>query len=285
MAPTRDFLPWFAFRRGSWGIARTADGAPPAALAPPRPLTLLTWNVWFARHRFKERATALLDELRWRAPDVVALQEVTPELLRLLCADPTVRASYQLSDIDGSTFQGYGVMLLSRVPLIGLWMMRLPTRMGRRLLVATLSSGLTVATVHLESTLSCAPTRADQLGLILPALRSESDDVVLVGDMNFAPDAVQENAALGPDFIDTWLRLKGDSPGYSVDGLGNPMRALDGDPIQKRIDRVFVRSTDWSAEEISLTGMVPFDSDGTFVSDHFGLEVLLRQPARSANSP
>jgi endonuclease/exonuclease/phosphatase family metal-dependent hydrolase len=275
MAPTRDFLPWFAFRGGSWGIARTADGAPPAAPSPPRPLTLLTWNVWFARHRFKERATALLDELRWRAPDVVALQEVTPELLRLLCADPTVRASYQLSDRDGSTYQGYGVMLLSRVPLRSLWMMRLPTQMGRRLLVGELAGGLTVATVHLESMPEYAPARAEQLRLILPELAAESPNVVLVGDMNFAPDAVQENAALDPSFIDAWSARHGDDPGYSVDGLRNPMGAADRGPLQQRIDRVFVRSTEWRAEEISLTGVAPFDGGGTFVSDHFGLEVLL----------
>jgi endonuclease/exonuclease/phosphatase family metal-dependent hydrolase len=50
-----------------------------------------------------------------------------------------------------------------------------------------------------------------------------------------------------------------------------------------RIDRVFARSRRWRPEAIELVGTAPIDRAGTFVSDHFGLEVTLREaPDREA---
>ena len=44
---------------------------------------------------------------------------------------------------------------------------------------------------------------------------------------------------------------------------------------RNRIDRVFVRSRAWRPTAIELVGTAPFDDAGTFVSDHFGIEVAL----------
>lgn len=256
--------------------AADPDAPPPA---PAAPLTLLTWNVWFGRHRFRERATALLDELSWRAPDVVALQEVTTELMELLVEHPQIRSTYQLTDIDTSTFDPqshYGVLLLSRLPFTSAGILHLPSRMGRRLLVGRLASGLCVATVHLESTSACAAERAAQLAIVQPFLAGYAEDVVLMGDMNFSPGAELEEAALDPSFTDAWARRHPAEPGYSVDSVRNELRLRSGGGhAQKRIDRVFVRSPRWRAQEISLTGTAPIDREGTFVSDHFGLETVL----------
>lgn len=289
MAATLDPLSPWAFRRGQWErvpAASQADASspPPApssgpSLAPASSLTLLTWNTWFGRLRFRERSAALLNELSWRAPDVVALQEVTEPLIRLIAADPYVRAHYQLSDLDGSTFErgaSYGVLMLSRLPIARAGTLALPSRMGRRLLVAQLENGLTVATIHLESTPECALERAAQLRIIQPALAELSEDVVLMGDMNFAAEAPLETAALDPSFLDVWAQRHPGHPGYSVDSLRNDLRrqAEGGQHSQKRIDRVFLRSARWRADSISLTGTEAIDG-GLFISDHFGLEAVL----------
>lgn len=273
-------IPLWSFHGGSWlprSASSPAGGATPAAAAPPRSqLTLLTWNVWFGRHRFRERTAALLDEITWRAPDVIALQEVTEELLELLLAHPHIRAFYQLSDADGSTFERYGVLLLTKIPFVSTSLLPLPSQMGRRLLVGQLPDGLAIATVHLESTSACTSERIAQLRIIQPLLAAEFSDVVLMGDMNFAPESAAETAALDPSFVDAWLSNRFTDPGYTVDVARNDLRRRTDDaPTQRRIDRVFVRSARWRTEEISLTGVSPIDGHGTFTSDHFGLEALL----------
>ncbi len=57
----------------------------------------------------------------------------------------------------------YGVVVLSRRPIRRLHALELPSEMGRRLLVAELACGLTVATVHLESMADSAAARLAQI--------------------------------------------------------------------------------------------------------------------------
>jgi endonuclease/exonuclease/phosphatase family metal-dependent hydrolase len=236
-------------------------------------LRLITWNVWFGGHMFDERRDALLAELARRSPDVIALQEVTQDALRHLLAEPWVRAAYQVSEHEVAA---YDVVILSRLPIRKIAVTDLPTDMHRRLVVAELACGLTVATVHLESTREEAHARAAQLRIIQPALATRYDDVVLVGDMNFQPDDRIENAVLDPSFVDTWPALHPDAPGYTVDTDVNTMRLqVRSTPTHKRIDRVFLRSRRWRARSIELIGTQPIAPDGTFISDHFGLETVL----------
>lgn len=293
MAVSLDPISPWAFREGRWSrVLKLASSgvatAPPETVAAPGPstLTLVTWNTWFGRTKFRERSAALLDELSWRAPEVIALQEATEELVELLVAHPIIRAHYQLSDIDGSSFDpyaGYGVLLLSKIPFVSAGLLHLPSRMGRRLLVGQLSNGLCLATVHLESTAECSAQRAEQLQIIQPFLAGSAEDVVLMGDMNFAPEAPAETAVLDPSFVDGWSLRKPIDPGYSVDSLRNDLRRRIGGHTQKRIDRVFVRGARWQLDDISLTGTSPIDQAGTFTSDHFGLEAVLRR--RSPSQP
>jgi endonuclease/exonuclease/phosphatase family metal-dependent hydrolase len=259
-----------AFVAGRW------QAVPAAAPAPAVDLRLVTWNVWFGGHMFDDRAAALLADLEQRRPDVIALQEVTPALLATIVQTPWLRAGYQLSDSDGQTLRRYGVLLLSRLPMRRLSLHELPSRMDRLLLVAELACGLTVATIHLESTAGCAYERSVQLGIIQPAIAADSDDAVLVGDMNFAPGDRRETAVLDPSFVDAWPVVHRDAPGYSIDTDVNTMRhELKGEADHRRIDRAFVRSRRWRPRAIELIGTDAIDGLGTFVSDHFGLEVEL----------
>jgi tyrosyl-DNA phosphodiesterase 2 len=250
------------------------DRCAPAPAAQPIDLRIITWNVWFGGHMFEQRGRALLAELGRRRADVIALQEVTAPLLAAIHDEPWVRAAYHVSELD---LLGYDVVMLARVPVIEMRTLPLPTEMGRRLLVGRLACGLDVATVHLESMRGRDPERAEQLRIIQPALAELSDDVVLLGDMNFEPDAPLENAALDPSFVDVWPALRPDDPGFSVDSIRNPMRLrVLGKETRKRIDRVFARTRRWRPEAIELLGTAPIDDAETFVSDHFGLQVELR---------
>jgi endonuclease/exonuclease/phosphatase family metal-dependent hydrolase len=237
---------------------------------------VLTWNVYFGGHMFEERAEALVAELLRRRPEVIALQEATLELMLRLRG--LVEAGYECSDEAGASLvYGYGVVLFARVPVRGFRFFDLPTEMGRSLVTAELASGLTVATVHLESIDVTRPARLAQIAAIQDRL-ARKDDVVWVGDMNFRPDD-PEQAALDPAWVDVWPALHPDDPGYTVDTELNAMRfQLKSKPTHKRIDRVFVRSARWQPRTIERVGTTAIDSDGTFVSDHFGLEVDLTDP-------
>ena len=96
-------------------------------------MTLLTFNVWFVDHYFERRAEALFDILEARAADVVALQEMTPELLDLLLSQPFIQENYVVSDIVGASVDPYGVLLLSRLPVADWYFFPLPSRMFRHL--------------------------------------------------------------------------------------------------------------------------------------------------------
>jgi len=246
---------------------------PRPARTAPVDVRMLTWNVWFGGHMFDERRTALLAELERRQPDVIALQEVTADLLSDLMAASWVRAHYQMSDVE--LFQSYDVVLLSRLPIHRLTSLSLPTSMGRRLLVAELACGLAIGTVHLESMKQSTHARATQLGLIQPYLAGLGD-AVLAGDMNFQPEDAIETAALDPTFVDVWPALRPDDPGYTADSQINRMRfSLKPTLSRKRIDRVFVRATRWRPGRIELVGTEPIDGEGNFTSDHFGLACML----------
>jgi tyrosyl-DNA phosphodiesterase 2 len=256
------------FFTGSWDVAPRADPSPPIDLR------VITWNVWFGGHMFEERRDALLAELHRRRADVIALQEVTDPLLEVLLEQQWVRRDYQVSALSAP---GYDVVVLSRLPMRRLTVVPLPTKMGRRLLVAQLACGLEIATVHLESTDGEAARRTEQLGIIQAYLTRSSEDTVLVGDLNFAPDAPLEQSAMDPSFVDAWPLLRSDEPGYTVDTDRNPMRwHVKSKVARKRIDRAMVRSRRWRPTAIELLGTKPIDIDDTFVSDHFGLEVTLR---------
>jgi tyrosyl-DNA phosphodiesterase 2 len=233
---------------------------------------VLTWNVWFGAHMFEERSRALIRELERRRPDVIALQEVTPPLLRRLERDT---AGYTLHGAD--TPMAYDVLLMTRVPVTATRALELPSQMGRRLLVAELANGLVVATVHLESTAPYFEERAAQLAIIGPALIAAGDDTCFVGDMNFDDTATLEPATLDRSFTDVWPALRRGEPGFTVDSVTNTMRTEFVGKARKRIDRVFVRGTRWKPTKIELVGTTPIDEEGTFTSDHFGLAVELEE--------
>lgn len=237
-------------------------------------IRIVTWNIWFGQLEQDARRRALWRELEALEPDVACLQEVLPEDLE----HPGLRRlrdrGYWCSD---EHLLHYDVLALARRGIVEQERLELPSQMGRNLLVARLDvePGLTVATVHLESTAPMTEARLQQLRIIDGALADETD-VVLVGDMNFTDDDAEETERVA-HWCDVWPALRPDEPGFTVDSTVNEMRHLSKPKLsRKRIDRVFVRSEHWRASRIERLGTHPLPDDPlTFVSDHFGLVVDL----------
>lgn len=257
----------------------TPLAADPTAAVEASSLTLLTFNVWFVDHHFERRAEALFDILETRAADVVALQEMTPELLDLLLARPFIRENYIVSDIVGASVDPYGVLLLSRQPVADWSFFPLPSRMFRHLPVMSLNlngSVARVAGVHLESTPYEFVARERQLGVIFPLLEAAPHSF-LMGDFNFCAIHGQENRALDPRYGDAWATLRPDEPGYTEDTDRNVMRLLQTEKRKRaRFDRILFHSNenDWTPEAVTLLGDAPIAPElpEVFPSDHFGVE-------------
>lgn len=266
--------------RGAW----TEERAAPPAAAPLAALTLVTWNVWFAPYAFEARFRALLGVISARRPDIVCLQEIIPESLAMLLAEPWIRDEYRISDARGDTFDSYGVVILSRLPVRALSLSELPSHMGRKLLWAELDSGagsLVAGAVHLESLKPNRDVRAEQLSEIFPILRSAGADALLAGDFNFCSSWAAENANLDPEFVDLWPALRGRAPGYTEDTDVNTMlRNVKRKDKKVRFDRVLLRSSGaWQPRSIELLGTAPIDdaTPDVFPSDHFGLAAVIER--------
>lgn len=255
------------------------DGARWAAAREAAPVAIehfsaLTLNLWFGELALETRthaACALIEQL---APSLVALQEVTRESLAILADHPMIRRQYALSDARGETFDSYGTVLLSALPLRALRLAELGGSMGRTMPWAEISltdGSLAVGAVHLESGRHNRETRAEQLAECVARL-SPFDDAILMGDCNFADGDRVEERAIPSAYRDAWREThpRGE-PGFTRDTVANAMAAtLRDGVVQRRIDRVFARRTRWRCVESALAGAEPI-APGLFVSDHFGV--------------
>ena len=187
-----------------------------------------------------------------------------------------IKDEYTLSDIWGTTLGAYGVLLLTKVPLANLFMVDLPTQMGRRLLCADLAvkgSILRVGAVHLESRRSEGIMRGFQLETIFPIL-IESPQSVLMGDFNFCHTNELEESRLPKTHQDVWATLR-DTPGWTMNSEANHMFFdYKKKEEQARYDRVLLaQKGPWQPSNIELLGTEPINASNPriYPSDHFGL--------------
>lgn len=273
-APFFVLRPPHAWRPGTgWRPAEPAGEAPPVAR-----LRVLTWNTLWDRYDGDRIDTArrrplLLEALRRADADVIALQEVEPDLLDLLCHEPWVRDRYTLSlDPHGRDTAEYGLLLLSRLPVTEAGLCALgPHKAAAALVVATADGPITVAATHLTSdhTVDGAARRTAELALLAEALPVAGTDVVLVGDFNDGDPALASR--LGLD--DAWTQVHGaDDHTPTFDPGANPLAALSSRTGRAaRLDRVLLRGTGLHATAARLLGDAPATGDGLFASDHYGV--------------
>jgi tyrosyl-DNA phosphodiesterase 2 len=248
-----------------------------AAATDREELTVATFNIWFDDYHAEQRHLAIADLLRERRPDVIVLQEVTPSALELFLEQPWIRDEYLSVSAVGGDLGNYGMLTLSRVPVVRATHSHLPTRQTRGFLEAELAlEGLrqVVCSVHLDSGKSSARLRSWQLRRIFRTLRKVENALVL-GDFNMR-DA--ENERIAPPFCDVWPALRPADPGYTENTSINLMR-FDARSKKRhvRFDRVLVKGNHWRPVSIELLGTQPISPElpRVFPSDHFGVECRL----------
>lgn len=258
--------------RGSWIQSETdVKGVDKAELV------VATLNTWFGEYFFERRFEAITEILRAADPDIIGLQEITRESLDILAQVPWIRDQYSISDIDESTFEGYGVVMLSRLPIRRLQVHVLPGPMGRQIAVGEYllnGESLHVAVVHLESLRTSTPIRVQQLHTLFELLKATRHSIIM-GDFNFCA-SWQENDFLDPSYTDIWSALYPNDTGYTEDTEINKMHAFVARKSkQVRFDRILLQSQEpgWVPNGIRRFGMEPVSPHLplVFPSDHFGL--------------
>lgn len=235
-------------------------------------LTVATYNIWFDDYFANQRYQAIAELLSRDMPDVMVFQEVTPAALTVLLTQPWVRESYYRAAATGDDFGGYGMLLLSKMPVSHVTYAHLPG-VGRGFLHAQLTvnkSPLVICSVHLASGKAASGLRARQLRRLFRAL-STPEDVLTLGDFNMR-DA--ENPRIVAPYRDIWPALRPTDDGFTEDTSVNLM-CLDSKNKQKqvRFDRVLYKGTRWAPAAIELLGTEPISSalPRVFPSDHFGV--------------
>ncbi|WP_327733862.1 RNA repair domain-containing protein [Streptomyces nojiriensis] len=274
---------WDPAGGGAWRPAEPVPGGGTAAAAPSS-VRLLTWNTLWDRYDAPRIATArrrplLLADLAAADADVIALQEVEPELLGMLLAAPWVRASYTLgTDPGGRDVDACGLLLLSRLPVreAGMHLLR-PHKAVTAVTVDTAAGPLVVSNTHLTSdhTENGDVRREAELARLAEGLGGIEAGVALLGDFNDGRHgAWGPAAALG--MRDAWSDVHGaadDTPTF--DPAANPLAAVGSlSGRAARLDRILLRSTTARVARAALRGDAPAP-EGLFISDHFGVEATV----------
>ncbi|MGW3324544.1 poly(A) polymerase [Streptomyces virginiae] len=275
---------WDPAGGGAWRPAEPVPGGGGGTAATVSSVRLLTWNTLWDRYDAPHIATArrrplLLADLAAADADVIALQEVEPELLGMLLAAPWVRASYTLgTDPGGRDVDACGLLVLSRLPVreAGMHLFR-PHKAVTAVTVDTAAGPLVVANTHLTSdhTENGDVRREAELARLAEGLGGIEAGVALLGDFNDGRHgAWGPAAALG--MRDAWSDVYGagdDTPTF--DPTANPLAAVGSlSGRAARLDRILLRSTAARVARAALRGDSPAP-EGLFISDHFGVEATV----------
>ncbi|MCX4776298.1 poly(A) polymerase [Streptomyces sp. NBC_01264] len=273
---------WDASGGGAWRAA-PESGTPHAQ--HPSTVRLLTWNTLWDRYDAPRIATErrrplLLADLAAADADVIALQEVEKDLLRMLLSEPWVRAGYTVAaDPGGRDVAESGLLVLSRLPVreAGVHVLG-PHKAVVAVTVDTAGGPLVVAATHLTSdhTERGEDRRTVELARLAEGLIGiEAADVALLGDFNDGRSGAEGPAAvLG--LRDAWTEARGpldETPTF--DPMANPLAAVGSlSGRASRLDRILLRSAGVRVARAALRGDSP-SADGLFISDHYGVEATL----------
>ncbi|WOH09167.1 hypothetical protein DCAR_0728622 [Daucus carota subsp. sativus] len=229
-------------------------------------LKILSYNVWFREDlEMRERMRALGNLIEMHSPDIICLQEVTPNIYDILQQSSWWKL-YKCSVSNEMAFtRAYFCMQLSKMP-VNLFSCK-PFRnsiMGRELCVAEVVSRedmpLVIATSHLESPCPGPPKwdqmyskeRVDQAKEAINSLKQHKN-IIFCGDMNW-DDKLDGQVPLPDGWLDAWTELRPGEIGCTYDTKTNKM--LSGNrTLQKRLDRFLCSLQDFKLDGIEMIGM------------------------------
>ncbi|KAI3823864.1 hypothetical protein L1987_05309 [Smallanthus sonchifolius] len=228
-------------------------------------LKILSYNVWFAEDiELRIRMRAIGDIIQLHNPDVICLQEVTPDIYSILQRSSWWKL-YQCSlSFDKAITRPYFCMQLSKLPVKSFSCKQFSySAMGRELCIAEVLARrdipLVVATTHLESPCP-GPPKWDQMyskervkqAQEAVAFLKKNPNAIFCGDMNW-DDNLDGEFPLADGWIDAWTELNPKEIGWTYDTKANPMLSANR-KLQKRLDRFLISLRDFKVECIKMVG-------------------------------
>ena len=252
-------------------------------------ISLLAWNIYYPSVKMRERMEALGQIVQELEPDILALQEVTPENLALLRNQPWF-SGYHMIPPDISNEVHHSVVILSVFP-VDKWFshpFKKAPYTNRKIITAELTNAVSsprfvVGVTHLVHARQNTLQRELQLKETLQVL-SPYDNVCVMGDMNILSGRAEVDGfvVLPSSWIDVWLSFPGntDENGYTYDQSKNPFVALKrkgkSGILKARCDRVFCKLSDFKVKEMRIVGD-KLTKSKIVPSDHYGLLTVIEQ--------
>ncbi|KAK9064172.1 hypothetical protein SSX86_015552 [Deinandra increscens subsp. villosa] len=226
---------------------------------------ILSYNVWFAEDiELRIRMRAIGDIIQLHHPDVICLQEVTPDIYTILQRSNWWKLYNCSVSFEKAITRPYFCMQLSKLPVKSFSCKQFSySAMGRELCVAeVLAQGdtpLVVATTHLESPCP-GPPKWDQMyskervkqAQEAVAFLKQHPNVIFCGDMNW-DDKLDGDFPLADGWFDAWTELNPKETGWTYDTKSNPMLSANR-KLQKRLDRFLISLCDFKVECIKMVG-------------------------------
>jgi poly(A) polymerase len=246
-------------------------------------MKVLTFNILFDIFdkdliHTKYRIPELMKVMKESKADIIGLQEVTKEFLSELIKEDWLKKKYLISDIDGSTLDPYGVILLSSIPLETLTYFKYLEK-SKPILFSTFNLngkpfGLAILHLPSDKTAQCEKKREFQLKQAVGKLK-DIENSIIMGDFNFG-DEDQSYAKIYENWNDLWKQKYPKSKGYTYDPDSNyTAKATTSKFLCKRLDRMLSNSKIFHIEEVTLIGTESFyiqeKNCMLHPSDHFGL--------------
>lgn len=238
-------------------------------------IKFITYNVLADEVEIEKRVPEIFKIIKNSDADIIALQEVAPWFLKLLLKEPWVK-NYQIPKIKDEILVARGLLLLSKTPITNVLADFLPSRQNRGYIIIETKINnldLKIGTCHLDSMLEDGAWRSQQLDVFFKLLNT-SDNAVLLGDFNFGDLEQPETAKIPADYVDVWLAINKDQPGFTWNIEKSIMAKKGSFPKEKsrRLDRILVKSKLIKASTAKIVGDIALDKNNElFPSDHFGL--------------
>ncbi|KAL2931367.1 Tyrosyl-DNA phosphodiesterase 2, partial [Bienertia sinuspersici] len=228
-------------------------------------LKILTYNVWFREDlEVHKRMQAIGDLIQLHSPDIICLQEVTPNIYEIL-QNSAWWKKYRCSVSYEQAASGiYFCMQLAKLPVKSFSCKQFSySAMGRELCVAEIevnqNKSLVVATSHLESPCPGPPTwdqmyskeRVNQAKEAIDFLKKYRN-AIFCGDLNW-DDKIDGQFPIVEGWFDAWEKLRPADIGWTYDTKSNKMLTANR-KLQKRIDRFICCLTDFEVSSIDMIG-------------------------------
>jgi poly(A) polymerase len=215
--------------------------------------------------RKDDRTAAILELVKKTDAEFVAFQEAEAWFIKTLTNDPFIKSYYQWTDYGNQRAPG-GLFTISKLKInhVKYSEQTMPgqveeTQRGRVLTIEVLIGERCVTVANTWLDWRSAENRVNSMNFIFSVLEHE-DDVILMGDFNFDFAAEPESASLPQSYVDVWSQLRPNDPGFTWNPLTNSYAKLaDSSSRPSRIDRIFVKSSQWLAMSTKLVGCSTID--------------------------